>query len=1393
MPESEPDPIPAIRMPWGSLVPAAGTGPPPGEARPVAVPDHTLIRPIGRGAYGEVWLARNALGVHRAVKILHRSAFSDDRPFEREFSGIQRFEPVSRSHESQLNILHVGRGADHFYYVMELADDQTRGTSVDEATYAPRTLRSELCVRGRLPVEECLRLGMALTTALEHLHRHGLVHRDIKPSNIVFVNGIPKLADIGLVALAERTMSFVGTEGYLPPEGPGTAQADLFSLGRVLYEIGTGRDRQQFPELPTEVGELPDLDALSEFNEVLVRACAPDPRQRYRTAAEMHADLALLQSGGSVARQRRMAGQLRWVQRAGMVTTVLAAMVASGWAWQARQTERVRRLAAENAALAAENRDRIARLNVANGVRQLDAGDPGGALLWMVDALSLVTNRPDLESVHRVRIEQTIRLLPRLHAVLTHDGAASVVRFSPDARFVAAGTPSGRLYVWEAASGRVVAPPLESGWTAIRQLRFLGDGDRIFASSLPESGEAVPASSGMGAVVMDLRTRRPVVEVRAGDVARVALSRDERWLVTADASGALCWRDARTGREGGRVAGFTTRPLQLEVSADGRRVAASAEAFPARFQTVGVWRMEGGAPLGEPIRCGRGPMALSPDGRFLAVAAPAADGGDGTLLQVWDLDAGWGAPMTSRHPGTPTALRFPPSGAGALVLLTRQKCVALDPVSGREVGRSFVPPQETTAVATSADGRTIAFGGHTGFAGSWSLDTGWPELSPLPQEVSIEAMDFSPDGRQVAVAGAHGVILVLGAQRLREDGMLRFDAPLGTGTRDEGDPRLLAPDGRRMLVILDDGSVREVDLDRLEERTLPSGPGERKRASEAVYDPTGRFLAIGYGRSARVWGRDGGRVSPVDVVCPEGMIETLGFSADGRHLVAACGDGQVRWWDAVDGRLRHAIPTGRGARVFLAAEVGAVLWESPGEGRFHAIDGPEGRVRVWPGLPSGPGRIVFSPQGDRFATVGPGNTCRVWARDGSSAEGTALDHGLEVTIARWSPDGRWLVTAGSSAEVRVWDAATGALRYAPLSPGAGPVTGVAWSADGRFIAAAAAEGVARVWDASTGDAVTPRLHHGKSVHTLRFAADGRWLTLSPDERLRMWTLHPSRVPADDLAALARLYAGRRLTGAGTQQKLAPSELSSLFDRLRTRQPDRFSTPRSEILEWHRRAVGITLDLTELEAALFHLDRMRELAPDDPDVRRLRSRYQDRRVPPRSPETPAHLLDLSGCYNDSLDTTMYREFEALPRGVHRLAGTWWDLRGGIGVGPGQAVKDIPVRRRCRALHLLHCVGGFRVRDGDEVAHWVIRYEDGSVVEWPVIYGEHLRDWWWNYGHPREARQAEIAWEAQPDILAHGVRLFKATWTNPRPEVPIASMDLVGGDVEVGILVVAITAE
>jgi tetratricopeptide (TPR) repeat protein len=348
----------------------------PTQARitfPPTVADHELLRCIGRGSYGEVWLGRNVLGEYRAVKIVYRRAFDQDRPFNREFEGIKKFEPISRSHPSQLNILHVGRSdaEGYFYYVMELADDagavrsdglleywsnaksadalagpETQNTSTppplhskfptlqhsitpllhDPSAYIPRTLRADLKRRGRLPVEECIQLGLSLSTALGHLHGHGLIHRDVKPSNIIFVGGVPKLADIGLVTHVEATLSFVGTEGFIPPEGPISVQADLYSLGKVLYETSMGRSRLDFPALPPNWDDLPtdEQDRLLEFNEVLVKACEGDPRRRYQSVQKMHEDLAVLQRGESVKCRRAAARRLVIGKRVAWGAAILA-------------------------------------------------------------------------------------------------------------------------------------------------------------------------------------------------------------------------------------------------------------------------------------------------------------------------------------------------------------------------------------------------------------------------------------------------------------------------------------------------------------------------------------------------------------------------------------------------------------------------------------------------------------------------------------------------------------------------------------------------------------------------------------------------------------------------------------------------------------------------------------------------------------------------------------------------------------------------------------------------------------------------------------------------------------------------------------------------------------
>jgi serine/threonine protein kinase len=315
------------------------------------IPDHELLRCIGRGTYGEVWLARNAVGTPRAVKIVRRDRFDHAVDFEREFKGLQCFEPVSRTHEGLTDILSLGHlpGADGFFYVMELADDACARSELSAAevdptldtlprskpksgelsleSYSPLTLRVALRDHTAFPFDRLLDLGLKMTAAVAHLHEHGLVHRDIKPSNILFVGGEPKLADAGLVAAVDDARSLVGTAGYIAPEGPGSAQADLYALGKVLYEAAFGKDRQEFPELPLDLRSRPDHARLLEFNAILLKACATDSRGRYQSARPMQADLELLKRGKSVKRQRTLQRVWTVCKTTGLATALITLVV----------------------------------------------------------------------------------------------------------------------------------------------------------------------------------------------------------------------------------------------------------------------------------------------------------------------------------------------------------------------------------------------------------------------------------------------------------------------------------------------------------------------------------------------------------------------------------------------------------------------------------------------------------------------------------------------------------------------------------------------------------------------------------------------------------------------------------------------------------------------------------------------------------------------------------------------------------------------------------------------------------------------------------------------------------------------------------------------------------
>lgn len=385
--------IPSQIPGWNDRIPPVGAA----ESLP-DIPGYQLIEPIGSGSYGTVWMARSVTGGLRAVKILRRSFFKDNAPYDREFKGLTLFAEVSLREPRQLALLHVGRddAAGVFYYVMELADDLSGGTG----PYAAATVKALLEPSRRPSVREVVRLGCDIARAIASLHSNGCIHRDIKPENIILVRGVPKLADIGLVAESGQTQTVLGTKGYTPEVGGGRPSADVYALGKVLYELAFGLRRDEFPRLPSDIDQHPEWPVLNELNAIILRACDETVANRYPDGAAILKDLVLLEAGESILRVRNNERRLALARRTGLVLALLAVLGTALGAWQSsvatREREQRNRLeAAEKAARRALERSRLSLAEAEIGNRrfgrarryleEIQAGDPStNSFEWRV-------------------------------------------------------------------------------------------------------------------------------------------------------------------------------------------------------------------------------------------------------------------------------------------------------------------------------------------------------------------------------------------------------------------------------------------------------------------------------------------------------------------------------------------------------------------------------------------------------------------------------------------------------------------------------------------------------------------------------------------------------------------------------------------------------------------------------------------------------------------------------------------------------------------------------------------------------------------------------------------------------------------------------------------------
>ena len=232
----------------------------------------TLRQKCGVGAYGEVWLAEDSIGTRVALKIIYNHGSYS----ERELAGLKNYKDCN--HPNLLKIRYVEINDKRICCIMDAADDLNCG----KGEYLPDTLANRLNKFGRMDGKEIVSMLDGLLNGLEELHKHGLVHRDIKPDNILWVNGRPTLADVGLIALDGKG-SLVGTPGFMSPKlmsGKGQADTsdDFYALGKVIYCALTGLPVGEYPSIPENMTISMDAS--------LGRALRESCKQPVRSSAE---------------------------------------------------------------------------------------------------------------------------------------------------------------------------------------------------------------------------------------------------------------------------------------------------------------------------------------------------------------------------------------------------------------------------------------------------------------------------------------------------------------------------------------------------------------------------------------------------------------------------------------------------------------------------------------------------------------------------------------------------------------------------------------------------------------------------------------------------------------------------------------------------------------------------------------------------------------------------------------------------------------------------------------------------------------------------------------------------------------------------------------------------
>jgi WD40 repeat protein len=1117
-----------------------------------AVPGYDIVKELGRGCMGVVYLAwQQGLNRRVALKMILDGQLAS--PIE-----VQRFHTEAEAaaqldHPNIVPIYEVGEAQGQHFFSMKLIEGDSLAQAIGNGQWAVGSKESQ---------QRAARLLVQVALGVHYAHQHGILHRDLKPANILLdAQGQPHVTDFGLAKRLEpgtgvtQTGAIVGTPSYMPPEQASgkkglTTAVDVYALGAILYELLTGRPPFQGQTPLDTVLQVLDLEpepprarhprVYRDLELICLRCLAKEPQRRYATAQELAEDLRRFLNSEPIQTRPSSAWErtIKWIKRRPMATallgvsglavaTVIAVLAVSNVLISGEQQQTVRALGERDRALEAVTREQHETRLALDRERQvayfqriaMADGEWQAGHVARADQI-LDECRPELRQwewhyLKRLCHTETLTLAG-------HTGPVTSVAFSPDGQRVATGSGAfdkrGEVKIWEAATGRELLT-LQGHARGVISLAFSPDGKTLASGSYDQTVRVWNVVTGK-----ELLTLRGHVDI-----------------VTGVAFGSHCLASASL--DGGVILW----------DANGNKLHTILVKKPGSSQDVAL------SPDGRLLAYFSQDVALSPDGRLLAY-------NDGDDVKIWDVAGGtkvFHLAQAGRHMVfSPDAKKLATARGPEVRLLdaaTGKELVVFRGLTGNVERIAFGPDGERLAAASSAE---IKVWGTQRAEERFALRGGGAGLAFSPDGKRLAAAAMGTDDRPAGEARIWDITTNSGV--MNRQGTLTFRTWTGGGAIDV----VFSPDGKRLALPGDDSKV--CDLTAGEEMITLGGlmaqerqgamkviagvrsgsdgrgkQGHSDRVARVVFSPDGtRLTSMDRSKVVKIWDAstgkelrtvsnraptalspDGARIAEAEpgsvnirdvntnkvvLTLPHmgQRIIDLAFSPDGQRLAArTTPDNGVRVWDVNTGTALLTLQ-GQAQRVTSVAF-------SPDSQRI-VFESEDRTVRVWDvlagrellALPGG-SSVTFSRDGQRLASVnlkrpGPVGTAHLW----DVLAGRELLTLPRVTSVTFSPDGQRLASVSQDRTVQVWDALAGG-KPLVLQGYVGEVNHVTFSRDGKRLFSFSQDRTLKIWDATSGrDILTLRGLELFTTRNVTFSHDGTCLATVSSSAVQIWNASP---------------------------------------------------------------------------------------------------------------------------------------------------------------------------------------------------------------------------------------------------------------------------------------------